>query len=106
MRARLIATEEASERDIGAWRDLAGRALEPNPFFEPDFVLPAARRRDQRGVGLLIAEDENGWVACLPVRPRRWRSLPVPALGAWCHSHCFLGTPLIAAGATDAALGA
>ena len=26
------------------WARLAARAAEPNPFFEPDFILPAARQ--------------------------------------------------------------
>ena len=30
-------------RDIGAWRDLAARAAEPNVFAEPDFLTPALR---------------------------------------------------------------
>lgn len=72
MRARIIGLSELSPRDFRDWRELAERAIEPNPFYEPGFVLPAARWIAGDHVGLLIAEDANGWAACLPVR-RGWR---------------------------------
>lgn len=38
------------------WRDLAGRAVEANPFFEPDFALPAAQHLVSfRDVSVLLA---------------------------------------------------
>jgi CelD/BcsL family acetyltransferase involved in cellulose biosynthesis len=87
--ARLIPVEKA---DVAAWSDLAANAAEPNPFFEPAYVLAAARAFG-RGITLLVADD---WSGVLPVRR------PVPGvLRTWCHSYCFLGTPLVrdAAGA-------
>jgi CelD/BcsL family acetyltransferase involved in cellulose biosynthesis len=98
--ARLIPLGELTDRDLSAWRELAGRAAEPNPFFDPDFTLPAARglgRWDE--VAILCAEEGGDWIACLPAhRPRRWHNIPLPSLVTWHHTYCFLGTPLVASG--------
>lgn len=97
MSSHLTPIADLSELDLGRWRELAARALEPNPFFEPDFVLPAAQRLDAVAVGLLVVTGPGGdWLACLPVTSvTRWRRLPVAALAAWRHIYGFLGTPLV-----------
>ena len=104
MTTRLIRLDRVTPADVAAWRLLSERAAEPNPFFEPDFVLPAHRALGGR-VSLLVAEHDGRWSACLPVR----RLLP-GVLRSWRHSYCFLGTPLIDAAAlreaTSALLGA
>lgn len=94
--ADLIPLDELEDRDLQAWREIADRAIEPNPFFEPEMVLPAARWLASGEVALLVAKDVNGWAACLPVhRASRWRKLPLRSLVAWRHQYSFLGTPLI-----------
>jgi hypothetical protein len=90
---RLIPLSDLSAAELGAWNDLAGRAAEPNPFFEADFVLPAARREDSPRGALLVAESASDWLACLPVRLRG--TTPMTSMQAWCHEYCFLGTPLV-----------
>jgi CelD/BcsL family acetyltransferase involved in cellulose biosynthesis len=81
---------EASSQD---WAALADRALQPNPFHHPDFVVPAARLQGD-DVSVLVAGD---WDAVLPVAASRWwRGLPLPHVRAWVHDQCFLGTPLVA----------
>jgi CelD/BcsL family acetyltransferase involved in cellulose biosynthesis len=84
---------------VDAWRDLAGRALEPNPFFEPDFVLPAARHLPGgAGLALATADDHGRLAAAVPVhRTRRWRKMPAPGWAVWRHDYAFLATPLVAA---------
>lgn len=88
-----------------AWRALATDAAEPNPFFEPEMLLPAAERLGDGRETLLVVRSGPRWIACLPVRPVvRWHRLPVPGLASWLHPYCFLGTPLVAADAvTEAA---
>jgi CelD/BcsL family acetyltransferase involved in cellulose biosynthesis len=91
--------------ELSAWRRLAAAAIEPNPFFEPDVVLPAAAGLGDRGVGLLVARAGERWLASLPVRRRaRWNRLPLPALATWRHDYCFLGTPLVDADGGDGGL--
>ena len=78
------------------WARLAARAAEPNPFFEPDFILPAARQLvDRRRPTVLVArkliDGRMRMIGALPLAPsgrlgalgpaRAWRD-PLMALGA------------------------
>ncbi len=106
MPARSIPLSELTESEIGAWRELADRAASPNPFFDPDYVLPAARGLgcfDRVGVG--VVEEGGEWTACMPVRRfARWHRLPLPCVGTWRHRYCLLGTPLFSPDAEDGIL--
>jgi CelD/BcsL family acetyltransferase involved in cellulose biosynthesis len=89
--ASLLDLAALSERDVEAWRDLAGRSVEANPFFEPSFATPAARLLGAGSVRLLVVEAGGEWFACLPMQ----RKGPLSAYAAWKHIYCFLGTPLL-----------
>jgi CelD/BcsL family acetyltransferase involved in cellulose biosynthesis len=92
MGIRLTPIDDLTDAQLGAWRDLAARAIEPNPFFEPEFVLPAVRHLEARRVALLSVEHGGELHACLPVR--RHSAGPLSTLAAWHHPYTFLGTPL------------
>ena len=100
MSARVIPLAGLGERDLAAWRRLADHAAEPNPFFDPDFVLPAARALGSwNDVALIQCGDGAEWTGCLPVCSyTRWHRLPLRCLGTWRHPYCLLGTPLLAPG--------
>ncbi len=98
MRTRFLTLDRLDQRDERAWRGLAERSADANPFFEPEFILPAARHLGLRGTGLLVAEEGTDWVACLPVSQRATK-LQVPVLAGWRTPYSFLGTPLVAEGA-------
>ncbi len=103
--ADLIPSADLGSEDITAWEQLAKRALSPNPFFEPRFVLPAMRGLRLNDVGLLVVRSGRDWVAALPVRTRHaWRAVPGRCLASWVHLYCFLGTPLVAAEDPEAVL--
>ena len=105
MHVELRDLESLEPEDVQRWRRLAGHAAEPNPFYEPAFVYPAARNLTERRIRLLTVVDGQDWAACLPVVHRlRFRKIPGPALVNWVHTHCYLGTPLVAAGRAAAAL--
>lgn len=89
----LISLLDVSPAQLVAWCLLAARAVEPNPFFEPAFVLAAARRAGAQRGALLVVERRGEWLACLPVQPRG--APPFGALQTWWHPYCFLGTPLV-----------
>lgn len=91
---------QVHEADLERWRDLAARAVTPNPFFEPELLLPAVRHLEGgAGVRLAVATDGDEWIGLAPVvRVRRWRGLPTLAHATWEHPYCFLGAPLLAAG--------
>jgi hypothetical protein len=101
-RAITIRPQELSAGDIRRWASLASASIEPNPFFEPAFVLAAAEHLGDRDLSLLVVESADRWMACLPVRRVRLAGVPV-ALRRWCHAYCFLGTPLLDADAPEAA---
>ncbi len=94
LRARRRGLDELSEADVERWRALAAIAVEPNPFFEPEFVLAAAEHLGERGLSLLVVEDDSTWRACLPVQRTRIARL-LAGLRVWSHLYCFLGTPLM-----------
>ena len=89
----LLSLLDVSASQLVAWCMLAARAVEPNPFFEPAFVLAAARRAGAQRGALLVVERRGEWIACLPVQPRG--TPPFGALRTWWHPYCFLGTPLV-----------
>lgn len=91
-----MSARELSAKDLAAWSQLAARAVSPNPFFDPDFLFPAARGFDA-DVHLLVVRNGSGWLAALPVhRLRSWRGVPGSCVANWMHPYCFLGTPLVA----------
>jgi CelD/BcsL family acetyltransferase involved in cellulose biosynthesis len=97
MDSQLIPLVRVGERELEAWRELAQRALSPNPFAEPEFVLPAARAFGVHDVQLLVVEANGSWLAATPVRDvRAWRGVPGRCLASWRHEYCYLGVPLVA----------
>lgn len=99
---RLIRITDVQPDDVAAWKALARQALEPNPYFEPEFVLPLATARPQDDVHLLLVERDGRWLFCMPVVARLgWRKVPVPVLSTWLSQYTFLGTPLVATDRAD-----
>lgn len=89
------------QAEIDAWRDLARRAVEPNVFAEPDFVLAGMQHlADGRGVALLLvwqgaAGTANGGVL-RGVIPLAMPRLPVGRqIRVWSPSGASVGIPLI-----------
>jgi CelD/BcsL family acetyltransferase involved in cellulose biosynthesis len=101
VKAELLPLSSLSTDDIRRWQELSDTASEPNPFFEPAFVLAAQEALAEKDLGLLVARsaEQSGWALCMPVVKRwRWRRAPVPGLCAWRHIYSYLGTPLMAPG--------
>jgi CelD/BcsL family acetyltransferase involved in cellulose biosynthesis len=98
---RLLRPEEIGPRERAQWRSLAGRAAEPNPFFELELLEPAFGPVAGRP-RILVVEQRGDWRACLPVERRRFGRLPLPCLVGARHVYAFLGTPLVAIEEIDA----
>ncbi len=106
------------ERDVGKlaseaarWQALAAQALEPNPFYEPWFVLPALRLLPElaRDCGVLFVEEDRKIVGALPLVLGPWRrGVPWKRARFLTHKYSFCHTPLLsrscAAGAWQAML--
>jgi CelD/BcsL family acetyltransferase involved in cellulose biosynthesis len=96
--------EFADGEAISAWDALAGRAAEPNPFYESWYLLPSLRACDPAGkVELLCLEANGELVGLLPLRRERdYYGRPLPHWRNWLHPNTFLGAPLVARGCEDA----
>ena len=83
---------------VNELRELAGRALEPNIFYEPDFVLEAANvfGRDAGAVLVWSGTSPRKLLGFFPgrIEPQRY-GLSLPVLVGWTHPYAPLGTPLV-----------
>ena len=104
-RARTIRLGDVGGADLERWRALAADAYEANPFYEPDFLLPAAEHLGLAQMRLLVAGSGERWTGCAPVLPLRWRP-QIPALMAWHGMYAYLCTPLLGRDDVEAALAA
>jgi hypothetical protein len=80
------------------WRALAGRALDPNVFYEPAFALAAASELGNGvGTGLVWTRSTpSRLLGFFPARIERRRyGLPLPVLTGWTHPYAPLGVPLV-----------
>jgi hypothetical protein len=82
---------------VPQWEALAAEAAEPNPFYEPWMLLPALEAYGAGEDLRCIAVWQDGTLAGLfPMRlERRWRRLPLRALGSWRHHNMLLCAPLV-----------
>ena len=85
---------------VEQWRELARKAVSPNPFLEHWFAFPGLRAFDPSGKVRIASLVSNGrLVGLLPVHlSRLYHSRTLPHLSAWHHPNCFCGDPLIAPG--------
>lgn len=97
MQGRFITHDRLTEPVVAAWRELSARAAVPNPFFDPDFLLPAWQHLPEFDGGLLAVFDESEMVASMPlVREARLRRLPLSGMVTAHGDYGFFGLPLIA----------
>lgn len=73
---------------------LAERALEPNPFFLPEFLAPAIQALGRRGLKLATFTDRDDLRFFAPV-VASGGGLTGAKLAIWTHPYAPLGTPLI-----------
>ncbi|MGZ4185672.1 MAG: GNAT family N-acetyltransferase [Solirubrobacteraceae bacterium] len=97
-----IPITHVGDAELGRWRRLAAAAIEPNPFFEPEYVLAQARALDATNdVTLVVVTDGDTWAACVPVRRLgSWHRIPISSQSTWRGSAALpalLGTPLVTA---------
>ncbi len=85
---------------LHAWNALAQFAVEPNPFHESWYLLPAMRGLDDGETAqMLLFETAHVLAGMIPIaREPRYYGRRLPYLGTWTHPNCFLGAPLVAPG--------
>jgi hypothetical protein len=102
---RLLTLDELSQPAfVTAWERLARRAGEPNPFFEPWYLLPSLTQWGAADRVVTKAWFHEGRLAgLLPVvRSAKYYSHVITHATGWLHPNAFCGVPLIAAGHEDA----
>jgi len=110
VRVRFSAVPDLDARTIAAWTNLEQRALEPNAYLSPSFVLPAIRHLSPRLQPIVcLLETESRGVRDLVglgvfEAVRYSRRFPLPHLRAYRSRHSYLsGLLLDPAGAVPAA---
>ena len=85
---------------LHSWNALARFAVDPNPFHESWYLLPALRGIDaDEQVQMLLFETSGVLAGMLPVaRAPRYYGRRLPHLAGWTHPNGFLGAPLVAPG--------
>ena len=102
----LLRAGELTPAQLDAWRRLADAAMEPNPFFRPEYVLPGLSCSDDELLVLVVPRGSD-WLACLPLqRSSGWRRQRFGVLSRWLPDYAYLATPLVADGEVDAAAAA
>ncbi|TMJ05542.1 MAG: GNAT family N-acetyltransferase [Alphaproteobacteria bacterium] len=91
----------------GAWRDLSGRALEPNVFYDPAFALAAAPVFGADVGAVLVWSNiaPQRLIGLFPLRIERRYGL-MTTLTGWTHPYAPLGVPLVDRDEADGAIGA
>jgi CelD/BcsL family acetyltransferase involved in cellulose biosynthesis len=85
------------------WRGLAARALEPNVFYTPEFMLAAAPVFGSGAGAMLVWSAAGRLVGLFPAGIER---APFARAAGWTHPYAPLGTPLVDRDAADAAIAA
>ncbi|MCK7612380.1 GNAT family N-acetyltransferase [Roseibium sediminicola] len=88
-----------------AWRAIGLEALDPNPFFGPDFLRPYLDHMGPASVRLLVTRERGSgrWLLAAPVGRTR-PGLVLPANATWATEYAPLGTPLLHPEASDEAV--
>ncbi len=74
----------------GEWRDLAARAIEPNVFYEPSFVLPALKVFDSDAGAICVRSAGGRLVGLFPMNRG-----PFLIFSGFVHPYAPLGVPLV-----------
>lgn len=98
---QVLRAEQLTAIDIAQWSALEARAIEPNAYMSPHFVLPALRFLDpQANVEIWFArrldEDEAELIGVCAFVRRPWSArFPFPHLEAYQSVHSYLSGPLL-----------
>ena len=91
----------ADAAEIAAeWQLLADAAGEPNPFYEPWYLLPSLEAFASAGTRLFVWRQGGRLAGLMPLtREARYGTRPIPHWAGTMHANIFLGAPLVRAGA-------
>lgn len=98
---RIVALPEVSGEDFDKWKALADRAIEPNVYLDPRFLVPAGRLRpDAADIRVVMVERDGELHAVhqfsLGKLEDRWPARVVTTSGAFMSIHADRHHPLVA----------
>lgn len=99
--ARMVtAREAASSPFLSQWNELVACAAEPNPFFEPWYLLPSLENFAKPDEAPIFASfDGARLTGIFPLTSSHsYYKYPVPHQAGWTHDNMFCGAPLAAKG--------
>ncbi|MEM8811098.1 MAG: GNAT family N-acetyltransferase [Pseudomonadota bacterium] len=101
----VLSLEEAASRSR-AWQDLADRAIEPNPFYRPEFLVPFAGYLQAPDLRVLFIGPQDRPTGLIPLnRTRIGFGFSGSHEAGLYHSYGPVGTPLIARNSVTETLG-
>jgi len=103
--SRLRAEPIDIDRAADGWAGLAESAAVPNAFFDPAFVVPAAKALNADVTTLAIRAADGMLAGLMPVAEERLGRID-PALSAFVHDYGPLGVPAVRADCADDAIAA
>src|SRR5579863_800870 len=107
---RLIKLKDIDGHEERAWRELADRALEPNPYFEPDYLALSAKHFESYAeTTLVVAHEGDTFRGLLPIVKFETSRVPpraIARIGTFLGGFRALGTPLVDAACPDLAAAA
>jgi len=85
---------------IDAWRGLIGRTIEPNPFYEPEFLVSSARHLEGRDIRCLAVFRDGAqdapMIGLFPIQHASMlKGALLPAIEFYRNAYVCLTTPLI-----------
>ncbi len=98
---RIVSARDAAKPDfLAQWQALTSHASEPNPFYEPWFLLPSLEHFGRADETPIFALFEGAVLTGLmPLTAHNnYYKYPVPNQAAWMHDNMFCGAPLVAKG--------
>lgn len=102
---RLLCADDLKDPALLAqWEQLVACAAEPNPFYEPWFLLPSLAQWGASEQVIIKAWFADGRLCGLwpTVRSARYYGHLVTHATGWLHANAFCGAPLVRAGYEDA----
>ena len=68
VQARVVSPNELTNSELAAWSECAACSPEPNPFLEPDWLLPAVELLGESPKTMVVLAEHAGAVqACVPI---------------------------------------
>ena len=81
---------------VANWRTLSERARIPNPFWDPDFCIPAMSLAPPNTIKIATITKTDGSLAALvPFTLKRMMKVGPKIAALWTHDYIPLGTPLV-----------